>query len=140
VALDKTVKMVLLFYVSYMVFFPICCIAIYTPPKNSYQRFFGELEAGLPMPAITRSFQSYTTPPWLVSDKPVSNRAEFLGMAYGGDVVAIYKEKDYWGRGMIYYVVISPTEYSCYLLVYVYRPTVNEIDNGFFKPRAYEIF
>ncbi len=139
VALDKTVKIVLLFYVSYMVFFSIYCIALYTPSKNNYQRVCDELEAEFPMPAITRSFKSYTTPPWMVSDKPVNNRADFLSIAHREDVVAIYKEKDYWGRGTIYYVAISLTEYSSYLLVYEYRPVVKQIDNGFFKPKTYEI-
>lgn len=115
------------------------CIAIYTPSKNNYHRLCDELEAEFPMPAITRSFKSYTTLPWMVSDKSVNSRAEFLGLVNREDVVAIYKEKDYWGRGTIYYVAISPTEYSIILLVYEYRPMVMETDNGLFKPKTYEI-
>jgi hypothetical protein len=122
-----------------MVFFSIYCVAIIAPSQKNYQRACDEFEAEFPMPAITRSFKSYTFPPWMVSDKPVNSRAEFLSMTYREGVVAIFKEKDYWGQGTIYYVAISPSKYSCYLLVYVYRPTVKEIDNGFFKPRTYEI-
>jgi len=40
---------------------------------------------------------------------------------------------------MIYYVAISPTEYSTFIMVYEYRPMVKEIDNGFFKPKTHEI-
>jgi hypothetical protein len=92
------------------------------------------------MRPIYKSFQSYNTcPPWMLSEKQVNNRAEFLNITYRDDLAAIYWEREFGTRRMVYYVALSPTKYSLAFLVYKYRPTVKEIDNGFFKPKTYEI-
>jgi len=75
----------------------------------------------------------------MISEKQVNNRAEFLNIVHRDDLVAIYKEKQFGTGRIIYYVALSPTKYSLAFLVYEYQPTVKQIDNGFFKPKTYEI-
>jgi hypothetical protein len=129
----------MLIFTSYLVLFSIYYAAIIAPGRTNYQKVFDEFEVQLPMPAVTKSFQSYTCPPWIVSDNQADTKEKFLAIAYGGDLFAIYKEQDYWGSGMIYYVAVSPKEYSDFIMVFRYCPEVIEIDNGFFKPKTYEI-
>jgi len=139
VALNKAARKVLLFYSLYFVFLSICYIAITIPTQKNYQRVYDEFEAELPMRPIYKSFQTITRPPWVFSEKLVNNRAEFLSITYRDDLAAIYKERQFGTGRIIYYVALSPTKYSLVLLVYEYRPTVKQIDNGFFKPKTYEI-
>lgn len=137
--MERTFKAIMLIFASYLVLFSIYYAAIIAPGRVNYQNVFDEFEALFPMTAVTKSFQSYTSPPWIVSDKHVDTREKFLQMADGDDLFAIYKEQDYWDRGMIYYVAVSPKEHSDFIMVFRYRPEVIEIDNGFFKPKTYEI-
>lgn len=138
-ALNKAVQKVLLFYSLYFVFLSICYNVITVPTQKNYQRVYDEFEAELPLRPVYKSFQSYTCPPWMLSEKQVNNRAEFLNIAYRDDLVAIYKEREFGTGRIVYYVALSPTKYSLVFLVYEYRPTVKQIDNGFFKPKTYEI-
>ncbi len=137
--MDKTIKTVLLLLTSYLVVFSIYYLTVIAPSQTNYQSVLDEFEAQFPLPAITKSFQSYTSPPWVVSQNQIDTPAKFLQIANGEDLFAIYKEKDYWDRGTIYYVAVSPADHSGFIMVYEYRPKVRDIDNGFFKPKTYEI-
>jgi len=108
-------------------------MVITVPTQKNYQRAYDEFEAELPMRPIYKSFQTITRPPWVFSEKLVNNRAEFLNITYRDSLVAIYKERQFGTGRMVYYVALSPTKYSLVFLVYEYRPTVKQIDNGFFK-------
>ena len=91
------------------------------------------------MRPIYKSFQTVTRPPWVFSEKLVSNKAEFLNITYRDDLTAIYKERQFGTGKIIYYVTLSPSKYSLVFYVYEYQPTVKQIDNGFFKPKTYEL-
>jgi len=138
-ALNKVARKVLLFYSLYFVLFSMCYIVIAVPTKKNYQRVYDEFEAELPMRPVYKSFRSYTCPPWMVSEKQVNSRAEFLSITRRDDLTAIYKEREPGIGRIVYYVALSPTKYSPVLLVYKYWPTVKEIGNGFFNPKTYEI-
>jgi hypothetical protein len=139
VALNNISRKLLLFYSLYLVFLLTCYVVITVPTQRNYQRVYDEFEAELPMSPIYKSFQSYTCPPWMLSEKQVNNRAEFISITCRDDLVAIYKERQFGTGRIIYYVALSPTKYSLLISVYEYRPTVKQIDNGFFKPKTYEI-
>lgn len=75
----------------------------------------------------------------MVSETLVRDRAEFMSLARRDDLAAIFKERQYGTGRVIYYVALSPSDYSLVFFVYEFHPALREIDNGFFRPRSYEI-
>ena len=137
--LSKAVRYLLLLYSVYIVFLGASYVYVTAPTQRNYWLAFEEFEAGLPLRPTFKSFKSYTRPPWVVSETLVRDRAEFMSLARRDDLVAIYKEVEYRTRRVVYYVALSPSEYSLAFFVYEFRPVLRQVDNGFLNPKSYEM-
>jgi len=138
-ALNKAARSLFMVCGLHLVLLSVSYAALTVPTQRNYWLAFEEFEAGLPMRPTLKSFESYTCPPWVVSETLVKDRAEFMSLACSDYLVAIYKEREYGAGRMVYHVALSPSEHSLVLFVYEFRPSLREIDNGFFYPRSYKV-
>ena len=136
---DKTVRVVILGFVFFFVFIALNYYVVVKPSKSNYEKTFQAFEAQFPMQVIEKSFQSYTSPPWKMSENQMTSKEKFLNMLEHDDLFAIYREKDSWSGDYVYYVAISPTEHSTFIALFKYEPEIVEVDNGFLSPKTYEI-
>ena len=125
--------------IIYLMVIPVYLVKVVNPSKENKRMAFEEMEEELPLPVKYKSFRNYTTPPYIIKENLVTNKSTFMKYACGEETIAIYKEQDYWMRHPTYYVAVYPANQSTYILVYEYVPDVVEIDNGFLKPKTYEI-
>src|SRR4030042_1544708 len=138
-ALNKAAWFLLLLYAVYFVFLGASYFFVTVPTQQNYWLAFDEFEDGLPLCPTFKSFKSFSYPPWVVSETLVKDRAEFMSLARRDDLVAIYKEREFGTGRVVYYVALSPSEYSLAFFVYVFRPVLRQVDNGFLNPRSYEM-
>ena len=138
-ALNKTARYILLFCSLYFVFVWVSYVFVTVPTQRNYWRAFEEFEAGLPLCPTLTSFKMVACPPWVLSETLVRDRAEFVRLACRDDAVAICKEREYGTGRMIYYVALSPSGPPLVFYVYEFRPTLRQVDNGFLKPKSYEM-
>ena len=135
----RTIRIIILFFVLYLAFLAGYLVFVERVSKENYQQTFDEFETCFPMQVVEKSFRSYSSPPWVMSDDQIKSKEMFLSLLQREALFAIYREKDYWSGEIIYYGAISPTEYSTFIAVFRYKPEVIEIDHGWLRPKTYEI-
>lgn len=135
----RTVRVIALFFVLYFAFLVGFIMFVERVSEANYEKTFYEYECCFPMNAVEKSFRSYSSPPWVMSNHQIKNKEMFLELLNRDDLFAIYRESDYWNGEIIYYGAISPADHSTFIAVFRYKPIVTEIDNGWLRPKTYQI-
>ena len=135
----RTVWVIAVFFVLYFGFLAGFILFVERVSEANYEKTFYEYECCFPMEIVEKSFRSYSCPPWVMSNHQITDKEMFLELLNRDDLFAIYRENDYWSNEIIYYGAISPAEHSTFIAVFRYKPMVTEIDNGWLRPKTYEI-
>lgn len=135
----RTVRVIILFFVLYFAFMTGYYLYVIRGSQTNYEQTFHEYECCFPIQVVEKSFKSYSSPPWVMSNHQITDKKMFLELLSRDDLFAVYKENDYWDGEIIYYGAISPANHSTFIAVFRFKPKVTEIDNGWLRPKTYEI-